>query len=57
MPEDVRTVVRNNGGGHVNHTMFWQIMAPKGGGNPTGTIVNQIQSDFGGFEDFKKALQ
>src|SRR5215469_13968804 len=56
VPEDVRTVVRNNGGGHVNHTMFWQIMAPKGGGNPTGNIAAQIQSDFGGFEDFKKAF-
>jgi Fe-Mn family superoxide dismutase len=56
VPEDVRTVVRNNGGGHVNHTMFWQIMAPKGGGNPTGNIAAQIQTDFGGFEDFKKAF-
>jgi Fe-Mn family superoxide dismutase len=56
VPEDVRTVVRNNGGGHVNHTMFWQLMAPKAGGNPTGTISGQIQSDFGGFEDFKKAF-
>jgi superoxide dismutase, Fe-Mn family len=56
VPEDVRTVVRNNGGGHVNHSMFWQIMAPKGGGNPTGNIGSQIQTDFGGFEDFKKAF-
>jgi Fe-Mn family superoxide dismutase len=56
VPEDVRTVVRNNGGGHVNHTMFWQIMAPKGGGNPTGNIAAQIQADFSGFEDFKKAF-
>ncbi len=56
VPEDVRTTVRNNGGGHVNHTMFWQIMAPKGGGNPTGNIGEQIQTDFGGFEDFKKAF-
>jgi Fe-Mn family superoxide dismutase len=56
VPEDVRTTVRNNGGGHVNHTMFWQIMAPKGGGNPTGNIGEQIQIDFGGFEDFKKAF-
>jgi Fe-Mn family superoxide dismutase len=56
VPEDVRAVVRNNGGGHVNHTMFWQIMAPKGGGNPTGNIAAQIQTDFGSFEDFKKAF-
>jgi superoxide dismutase, Fe-Mn family len=56
VPEDVRAVVRNNGGGHVNHTMFWQIMTPKGGGDPTGNIAAQIQKDFGGFEDFKKAF-
>ena len=42
VPEDVRTVVRNNGGGHVNHTMFWQIMKPQGGGEPTGNIATQI---------------
>jgi Fe-Mn family superoxide dismutase len=56
VPEDVRATVRNNGGGHVNHTMFWQIMAPKGGGDPTGNIASQIQKDFGSFEDFKKAF-
>ncbi len=54
VPEDVRTVVRNNGGGDVNHTMFWQIMKPGGGGEPTGTIGDQIKTDFGSFEDFKK---
>jgi superoxide dismutase, Fe-Mn family len=54
VPEDVRTAVRNNGGGHVNHTMFWQIMKPKGGGAPTGKIAEQIKKDFGSFEDFKK---
>ncbi len=54
VPEDVRTAVRNNGGGHVNHTMFWQIMKPKGGGEPTGKIAEQIKKDFGSFEDFKK---
>ena len=54
VPEDVRTVVRNNGGGHVNHTMFWQIMKPAGGGEPTGAIADQIKADFGSFEDFKK---
>ena len=47
IPEDVRAVVRNNGGGHVNHTMFWQIMKPKGGGEPTGEIAAQITKDFG----------
>ena len=54
VPEDVRTVVRNNGGGHVNHTMFWQIMKPKGGGDPDGKIAVQIKADFGEFEEFKK---
>jgi superoxide dismutase, Fe-Mn family len=54
VPEDVRTVVRNNGGGHANHTMFWQIMKPSGGGNPTGAIAQQIEQDFGTFDDFKK---
>ena len=54
IPEDVRKVVQNNGGGHVNHTMFWEIMKPKGGGEPTGEIGAQITTDFGSFEDFKK---
>ena len=54
IPEDVRKVVQNNGGGHVNHTMFWEIMAPHAGGEPTGDIQTQINSDFGSFEDFKK---
>ena len=54
VPEDVRTVVRNNGGGHVNHTMFWQIMKPKGGGDPNGKIATQITADFGDFDNFKK---
>lgn len=54
VPEDVRTVVRNNGGGHVNHTMFWQIMKPKGGGEPDGEIAVQITADFGDFDTFKK---
>ncbi len=54
VPEDVRSVVRNNGGGHVNHTMFWQIMKPKGGGEPDGKIATQLKADFGEFEEFKK---
>jgi Fe-Mn family superoxide dismutase len=54
VPEDIRAAVRNNGGGHVNHTMFWQIMKPTGGGDPTGKIADQIKKDFGSFEDFKK---
>jgi superoxide dismutase, Fe-Mn family len=54
IPEDIRNIVRNNGGGHVNHSMFWTIMKPGGGGPPTGKIADQIKSDFGSFDDFKK---
>ncbi|HTW49368.1 MAG TPA: superoxide dismutase [Acidobacteriaceae bacterium] len=54
VPEDVRTTVRNNGGGHVNHSMFWNIMKPGGGGDPTGIIAAQIRKDFGTSDDFKK---
>ena len=59
IPEDVRTAVRNNGGGHANHSMFWQIMGPNAGGAPTGAIADAIKSSFGSFdalkEQFKKA--
>jgi Fe-Mn family superoxide dismutase len=54
VPEDVRTAVRNNGGGHMNHTMFWQIMKQKGGGPPTGRVGDEIKKTFGSFEDFQK---
>ncbi|HWG50931.1 MAG TPA: superoxide dismutase, partial [Candidatus Acidoferrales bacterium] len=54
VPEDIRTTVRNNGGGHVNHSMFWAIMKPGGGGEPTGKIAEQIRKDFGDFASFKK---
>ena len=54
IPEDIRKVVQNNGGGHVNHTMFWEIMGPKGGGEPMGLLGDQIKQDFGDFESFKK---
>ncbi len=53
VPENVRTAVRNNGGGHVNHSMFWQIMKPNGGGEPTGELAQAINSTFGSFENFK----
>jgi superoxide dismutase, Fe-Mn family len=56
VPEDIRTAVRNNGGGHANHTMFWQIMAPHAGGQPTGAIADAITSSFGGFDTFKEQL-
>jgi Fe-Mn family superoxide dismutase len=54
VPEDIRTAVRNNGGGHVNHTMFWQIMAPHAGGAPTGHIADALNSAFGSFDAFKE---
>jgi Fe-Mn family superoxide dismutase len=54
VPEDIRTVVRNNGGGHANHTMFWEIMGPKGSGQPTGAIADAIKAAFGGFDQFKE---
>jgi superoxide dismutase, Fe-Mn family len=54
VPDDVRTAVRNNGGGHMNHTMFWQIMKPKGGGPPTGRVGDEIKKTFGSFEEFQK---
>ena len=56
VPEAIRTAVRNNGGGHVNHTMFWQIMKPQGGGEPTGALASAIQSAFGSFDAFKTAF-
>ena len=54
LPEDIRAAVRNNAGGHMNHTMFWQIMKQKGGGPPTGRIGEEIKKTFGSFEDFQK---
>jgi Fe-Mn family superoxide dismutase len=54
VPQDIRNTVRNNGGGHVNHSMFWQIMKPKGGGEPTGNIASAINQNFGSFAAFKK---
>ena len=54
IPEDIRETVRNNGGGHLNHTIFWQIMSPNGGGEPTGEIAQQINQTFGSFDAFKK---
>ncbi len=56
VPEIIRTTVRNNGGGHLNHTIFWQIMSPKGGGQPTGEIAQEINKTFGSFKKFKEAF-
>ncbi|HLY98989.1 MAG TPA: superoxide dismutase [Candidatus Angelobacter sp.] len=57
LPEDIRGVVRNNGGGHVNHTMFWQIMGPSKGGAPTGAIADAINKTFGSFDAFKEKFE
>jgi len=54
VPESIRTAVRNNGGGHWNHSMFWQIMSPKGGGAPSGKLADAINKSFGDFEKFKE---
>ncbi len=56
VPENIRTAVRNNGGGHSNHSMFWQIMKPNGGGEPTGELASAIQQAFGSFDQFKAAF-
>ena len=54
VPEEIRTAVRNNGGGHANHTMFWEIMGPNGGGQPTGALADAINAAFGSLESFKE---
>ena len=53
LPEDKRTAVRNNAGGHANHTMFWEIMGPDGGGEPSGALADAISSAFGSLDDMK----
>jgi Fe-Mn family superoxide dismutase len=54
VPENIRTAVRNNGGGHINHSMFWKIMTPDGGGAPVGHVAEAINASFGGFDKFKE---
>jgi Fe-Mn family superoxide dismutase len=56
VPENIRTAVRNNGGGHINHSMFWQIMGPGGGGQPAGNIAQAIVGGFGSFDSFKEKV-
>jgi Fe-Mn family superoxide dismutase len=56
VPEDKRTAVRNNGGGHSNHSIFWTIMGPNGGGEPTGAIAEAITSTFGSFDELKNQI-
>ena len=56
VPESIRTAVRNHGGGHANHTLFWEIMGPNGGGDASGDVGEAISRDFGGFAAFKEKL-
>jgi Fe-Mn family superoxide dismutase len=57
VPENIRQAVINNGGGHANHSMFWEIMGPKAGGQPSGALAEAITSTFGGFDNFKTKLK
>lgn len=57
VPEDIRTAVRNNGGGHANHTLFWTILKPGGGGTPTGEVASAINSKFNSFDNFKAEVK
>jgi superoxide dismutase, Fe-Mn family len=57
LPADKQKVVRNNGGGHYNHTLFWESMSPDGGGKPSGALADAINSAFGSFDDFKTKLK
>jgi len=56
VPENIRGAVRNNGGGHANHSLFWTVMSPNGGGSPSGAVAAAIDADLGGFDAFKKAF-
>ena len=56
VPDSIRTAVQNNGGGHANHSMFWQLMKPNGGGAPTGELASSIEQAFGSFDQFKDAF-
>lgn len=57
LPPDIRGVVRNNGGGHANHSMFWKTLAPKAGGTPSGPLAEDIKSTFGSFDAFKEKFE
>lgn len=56
VPENIRAAVRNNGGGHYNHSLFWEILGPKAGGQPTGELAEAIKADFGSFDAFKEKI-
>ncbi len=57
VPDDIKTAVRNNAGGHANHSLFWQIMSPNGGGQPSGKLADEIAGTFGGFDQFKEQFK
>lgn len=57
VPEDIRTAVRNNGGGHYNHSLFWTVLAPQGGGSPTGPVHEKITAKFGTLDSFKELFE
>ena len=57
VPEDIRTAVRNNGGGHANHSLFWKLLGPKAGGEPVGKLAESIKKDFGNFAAFKEKFE
>ncbi|MBA3533459.1 MAG: superoxide dismutase [Ardenticatenales bacterium] len=57
LPDDIRAKVRNNGGGYANHTLFWELMSPNGGGSPTGVLADDINAKFGSFDAFKEEFQ
>ena len=57
VPEDIRGAVRNNGGGHANHSLFWKLLGPKAGGEPTGALADDIKATFGTFDDFKAKIE
>jgi len=54
VPESIRTAVRNNGGGHANHSLFWEVMSPNGGGSPSGDLASALDNAFGSFDSFKE---
>lgn len=54
VPENIRTAVRNNGGGHANHSLFWEVLSPNGGGEPTGAVGDAIKAKFGSYDAFKE---
>ncbi|NLX61899.1 MAG: superoxide dismutase [Tissierellia bacterium] len=57
LPEEIKTAVRNNGGGHLNHSIFWKIMSPNGGGQPVGEVAKKMDEDLGGFDKFKEEFK